>query len=233
MKLLRSSGFAVALLALACAMSGAAQSVADVARDSKQKKQESTRRVWTNDDLGSRALEIKLLGPPREHPPILAPFVSTPLPTVRRLLQVAKVQPGELVFDIGSGDGRIVIMAAEEFGARGVGIELDPLLVTLSQRAVEAHGLETRVQIIHANALDVDLSPADVVTVYLTPAGLKLVVLHLEQTLRPGTRVVSNVFKIPGWTPDAVSSSASEEIWLYRVPRKAGAEGAAAPLAPP
>jgi predicted RNA methylase len=133
------------------------------------------------------------------------------------MLLVAEVQPGEVVIDVGSGDGRIVMMAAEAFGAKGIGIELDEGLVGISRSLVTARGLDDQVQIIHANALDVDLSPADVITLYLEVEGLKLLRPHLEHTLRPGTRVVSYVSKIPEWTelPESVEE---EEVWLYRVP---------------
>lgn len=193
--------------------------LADIARESKQKRQESTRKVWTNDDLGMNFPEIKLLGPPRQHPPSLAPFKPTPMATVRRMLETANVQPGEMVFDIGSGDGRIVIMAAETFGARAVGIELNEALVAESRRAVAAKGLEDRVKIIQANALDVDLSPADVVTLYLTPDGIELLRPHLERTLRPGTRVVVYVDQIPGWTLDwRLGEDPWQDIFFYRAP---------------
>jgi predicted RNA methylase len=99
------------------------------------------------------------------------------------MLLVAEVQPGEVVIDVGSGDGRIVMMAAEAFGAKGIGIELDEGLVGISRSLVTARGLDDQVQIIHANALDVDLSPADVITLYLEVEGLKLLRPHLEHTL--------------------------------------------------
>ena len=195
----------------------AAQSLAEVAREARQKKEASTRAVWTNEDLREGLPELKLLRAPREHPPSLAPYVSSPLEQVRLMLSVAKVKPDELVIDVGSGDGRIVILAAEEYGARAIGIELDAELVAHSRSVVAARGLEKRVSILHANALDVDLSPADVVTAYLTPKAMEVLRSHLERTLRKGTRVVSNVFQIPGWEP-AAESLPKEEIWLYRVP---------------
>lgn len=195
----------------------AAQSLAEVAREARQKKEVSSRVVWTNEDLREGLPELKLLRAPREHPPSLGPYVTTPIERVRRMLAVAKVKPDELVVDIGSGDGRIVILAAEEFGARGIGIELDAELVAHSRSVVAARGLEDRVSILHANALDVDVSPADVVTLYVTREGVALLRPYLERTLRPGTRVVSNVSQIPGWEP-AAGSLPEEEIWLYRVP---------------
>jgi precorrin-6B methylase 2 len=214
-------GLSVALLVVATVglSEATAQSLADVARETKKKKEQSTRTVLTNEDLGRRGSfpEIRLLGAPRQHPPSLAPYQGSPLEAVRQILLVADVKPGEVVIDVGSGDGRIVMMAAEAFGAKGIGIELDEELVGISRSLVTARGLDGRVEIIHANALDVDLSPADVITLYLELDGLKLLRPHLEHTLRPGTRVVSYVSKIPEWTelPESVEE---EEVWLYRVP---------------
>lgn len=209
---------AVLLLWLLASAPAAAQSLAEIAREAKKKKEASTRAVWTNEDLREGLPELKLLGAPREHPPVLAPYVGTPLDRVRRMLRVAKVKPEEVVIDIGSGDGRIVILAAEEFGARAIGIELDAELVAHSRSVVVARGLEKRVSILHANALDVDLSPADVVTVYITPEGMALLKPHLAHTLRKGTRVVTNVVQVPGWALDPESPGREEEIYLYRVP---------------
>lgn len=205
------------LLMLVSSIAAAGQSLAEIARQTKEKNEKSEAKVWTNDDLGEALPEIRLLGPPRQHPPLLSPYLGSRFERVRLMLEVAKVQPGEVVIDIGSGDGRIVIMAAGEFDARGIGIELQEDLVEYSRREIAERGLENRVKIIHANALDVDLSPADVVTLYLTSEGLKLLRPHLEHTLRPGTRVVCNSIKIPGWTPEP-ESLPEQEIWLYRVP---------------
>jgi len=213
-----NAGSALLSLLLVSPLLSPAQSLADIARASKEKRQHSTRKVWTNDDLGPDFPEIKLVGPPRQHPPSLAPFKPTPMATVRRMLETANLQPGEMVFDIGSGDGRIVIMAAETFGARAVGIEIDQALVAQSRRAVAARGLEEKVKIIQANALDVDLSPADVVTIYLTPEGIELLRPHLERTLRPGTRVVVYVDQIPGWTLDwQLGEDRWQDIFFYQV----------------
>jgi hypothetical protein len=205
------------LLLVVSSIPAAGQSLAEVARETKEKNEKSEGKVWTNDDLGEALPEVRLLGPPREHPPSLAPYVPSRLDRVRLMLQVANVQPDEVVIDVGSGDGRIVIMAAGEFDARGIGIELDEALVEYSRREITLRGLENRAKIIHANALDVDLSPADVVTLYLTSEGVKLLLPHLEHTLRPGTRVVCNSLKIPEWTPEP-ESLPEQEIWLYRVP---------------
>ena len=210
--LVAAAGLSVLLLA----MTLGAQTLADVAREAKQKNQNSSRRVWTNDDLRTGIPPIRLL---REtvNPPSLAPFEASAQTVVAAMLGIAGVQPDELVIDVGSGDGRIVIMAAEQFKARGVGIEIDETLVAVSRQTIQQKGLEERVRIVQANALDVDLSPADVVTLYLTPRGLETLRPHLERTLRPGTRVVSNTFEVPGWTPAQTAEVEGKPIFLYRI----------------
>lgn len=196
---------------------GAAQSVAEAARAAREKKAESTAKVWTNDDLGSAFPEIKLLGHSLS-PPYLSGYEGSPENIVEAMLRLADVVPGEVVMDVGSGDGRIVILAAELFGARGIGIEIDKKWVDRSREAIAAKGLEDSVKILHANALDVDLSVADVVTTYLTAKGLETLRPHLERTLRPGTRVVCHRAEIPGWTPERVMKIDNREIYLYRAP---------------
>ena len=205
------------LLALVCPAAAQAQSLAEVARESKKKKEESTRKVWTNDELGTAFPTIKLLGK-AEKPISLGAYEPTPLPIVEAMLRLANVQPGEVVFDLGSGDGRIVIMAAEKFSARGVGIELDEKLVEESRAAVAAKGLEDEVRIVHADAFDVDLRPADVVTLYVGSAVLERLRAHMEQTMRSGTRVVSHQHEIPGWRPSQVLDLERVFLYLYRVP---------------
>jgi len=205
------------LLALACPVAAWAQSLAELARESKKKKEESTRKVWTNDELGTAFPQIRLLGK-AEKPISLGGYEPTPLPIVEAMLRLAGVQPGDVVFDLGSGDGRIVIMAAEKFGARGVGIEIDEKLVEESRKTVEAKRLQDKVKILHANAFDVDLRPADVVTLYVGSTTLELLRAHMERTMRPGTRVVSHQYEIPGWRPNQVLDLERVFLYLYRVP---------------
>ena len=217
-----SSILAVAALAAPFAALGRPQdkqSLAEIAAEAKRKKQESTRPVVTNEEMPAAAgfPGIQLLRQ-SANPPSLAPYEPTPMPLVEAMLELAEVQSDDVVFDIGSGDGRIVIAAAELFRARAVGIEIDSDLVARSRKTVEEKGLSEQVRIVHANALDVDLSPADVVTLYLTPDGLRLLRPHLEATLRSGTRVVCRTFEIDGWTPERIERRENEPVFLYRVP---------------
>jgi precorrin-6B methylase 2 len=129
----------------------------------------------------------------------LGPAIPTPQFLVDRMLEAGHVKPGELVYDLGSGDGRVVIAAAQQYGARAVGIELMPDLVRKARERIQSLGLADRVSIIEGSALRVDLSPADVVTMcFLTNSNLRLRP-HLERQLKIGARVVSNEFPIRGW----------------------------------
>lgn len=129
----------------------------------------------------------------------IAPFVASPLSVVRKMLEYAELKPGETLYDLGCGDGRIVIMAASEFGARAVGIELNKRLLKEIYRKEEVVKLGDNVQFIHGNLFDVDISPADVVTMYLTTGANEKVRPKLERELKPRARVVTHDFSIPGW----------------------------------
>jgi len=131
----------------------------------------------------------------------IAPFVASPLPVVRRMLVLAELKPGEILYDLGAGDGRAVIMAAQEFGARAVGVELREDLAKKALQTVYQLGLQDRVTILHSNLFDVDISPADVVFLYLTTSANEKVKPKLEAELKPGARVVSHDYEIIGWKP--------------------------------
>jgi len=136
----------------------------------------------------------------------IAPYVGSPLPVVRQMLTLAEVQPGEVVYDLGSGDGRVVIMAAQEFGARAVGVELRGDLVKQAQNRVSELGLQGRVKIFQSDLFDMDVSPADVVFLYLTTSANEKVKPKLESELRRGARVVSHDYEVLGWRPFKVNN---------------------------
>jgi 16S rRNA A1518/A1519 N6-dimethyltransferase RsmA/KsgA/DIM1 with predicted DNA glycosylase/AP lyase activity len=131
----------------------------------------------------------------------LAPYLSTPLDVVEKMLEAAKLKSGETLYDLGSGDGRIIIMAAEKYGAIAVGVELDEGRARESRQKIRKMALEERVQVIHGNIMDVDINSADVVTLYLTTRANTTIKPKLEAELKPGTRVVSHDYEIRGWTP--------------------------------
>ncbi|MBZ5513796.1 MAG: class I SAM-dependent methyltransferase [Acidobacteriia bacterium] len=154
-------------------------------------------------------------GPPRSDR--FTPFVPTPPLVVEKMLELAAVGPDDIVYDLGSGDGRIVIAAAQKFGARAVGVEIRSELWKESSEAIARLGLEKRVRILHDDMFAVELGPATVVTLYqLTDVNDRLRPL-LEKKLRPGTRVVANDFPIPGWTPQEVVNATSENGSQYKL----------------
>jgi protein-L-isoaspartate O-methyltransferase len=139
------------------------------------------------------------------------PFITTPPEVVERMLEMAGTRADDLVVDLGSGDGRIVIAAARKYGARGLGIELDGKLVRKSRENAEAAGVSNQVRFVEGDVLAVDISQATVVTVYLLPALMQKLQARFIDELAPGTRIVSHAFGMAGWPPDR-----SETVRLTR-----------------
>jgi predicted RNA methylase len=129
----------------------------------------------------------------------ISPFVASPAAVVRRLLTLAQLRPDEVLYDLGAGDGRPVIMAAQEFGARAIGIELREDLAKRTAQKVYDLSLQESVKIINEDLFKVDLSPADVVYMYLTTSANEKVRPKLEAELKSGARVVSHDYEITGW----------------------------------
>jgi SAM-dependent methyltransferase len=130
------------------------------------------------------------------------PFITTPEEVVERMLELAGTRADDLVVDLGSGDGRIVILAARKFGARGLGIELDQRLVQKSREYARAAGVADRVSFVQGDVLTADISKASVVTVYLLPQLIGQLQQRFTGELRPGTRIVSHAFGMAGWPAD-------------------------------
>lgn len=154
----------------------------------------------------------------------LAPYVNSPTSVVERMLTLANLKPGETLYDLGSGDGRVVIAAASKYGAKAVGIELSERLVKNSSEKIKEAGLEEKVSVVHANLLDADISKADVVTLYLLRDSNDLVRPKLESSLKPGARVVSHDYEIRGWKPIKVDKPEANHrehvLYLYEMPQK-------------
>lgn len=131
----------------------------------------------------------------------IAPFVASPLPVVRHMLTLVDLKPGEAFYDLGSGDGRTVVMAAQEFGARAVGVELREDLAKKALATIHELGIQDRVTIVQNDMFKINLSPANVVFLYLTTSANDKVKPKLEKELKPGTRVVSHDYEILGWKP--------------------------------
>ena len=147
----------------------------------------------------------------------LSDWEGTPVPVVEKMLELAHLRPGEVLYDLGSGDGRIVIMAAQKFGVRAVGIELDPRRCKLSRERIDRLGLIEQVQIIQGDVLEQDLTPADVVTVYMTRYAMQKLTPRLDKFLRDGTRVVICVDELPGKKPTQSVSVTAENNRTYNL----------------
>jgi len=155
-----------------------------------------------------------------------APYRTTPVDIVESMLDLAKVERGDIVYDLGSGDGRIVITAAQKYGARAVGLELDPELVRKSQANARAAGVGHLVQFYVQDIFTADFSNASVVTLYLLPEANLLLRPKLERQLKPGARIVSHDFGMGDWQPDDVRETSDGEenfytLYLWRIPEKA------------
>lgn len=159
-------------------------------------------------------------GPPGSYLEHIVPYVPTPEDIVEKMLELAKVEPADVVYDLGSGDGRIVITAAQKFGARAVGVELDPDLYKQSSDRIKELDLEGQAQILHENMFNVNVRRATVVTLYLLTAVNEKLRPLLERQLRPGARIVCHDFQVPGWEPektiDVISKNGiSHRLYLY------------------
>jgi SAM-dependent methyltransferase len=148
-------------------------------------------------------------------------YEPTPLPVVRAMLELADVGPQDVVYDLGSGDGRILITAATEFGARGVGIEIDPALVTRAQANSQEAGVEDKVEFRLGDMYAADVRPATVVTLFLHPEPNLKLRQKLRSDLRAGSRVVSYVWDMADWTPEEVHRVNRHRIFLWRIPPRA------------
>jgi len=137
---------------------------------------------------------------------------------IRQMLQMAELKPNELVYDLGCADGRVLIVAAQEFGARGVGIEIDPLRFRLARWRVRRAGLEDQITLVQDSFHNQDLSKADVVTLYLVQAMINRLAPKLARELRPGARLVSNTFVVPGLKIARYDRPA--DLRLYTIPKK-------------
>jgi len=163
----------------------------------------------------------------REDAADLAPFVPTPPEVVARMLEVAAIGPEDIVYDLGCGDGRTVIAAAKTRGARGVGIELDTALVEQCRAAAKREGVGGLVRFLRMDAAKARLTDATALVLYLLPESLEALAPLFERDLRPGARIVSHDYKIPGWDGRIVRTEVlpaegdrDHRVILYRMPEK-------------
>ena len=169
------------------------------------------------------ALVIPLLSPPAlaQQPTSLAPYVPTPMDVVNRMLELAVVTKDDVVYDLGCGDGRIVIAAAQRFGAHGVGIDIDPERIAEANANAERAGVQDLVTFIQQDAMQADVSEATVVALYLLSSSNVKLRPILTTQLRSGSRIVSHAFRMGDWEPDETHQFEDERgnmrtIYLWR-----------------
>jgi protein-L-isoaspartate O-methyltransferase len=160
----------------------------------------------------------------RDYANYLAPFVSSPPSVVDRMLEVADLRPGQVLFDLGSGDGRVLITAVQRYKVKGVGVEISASLCKATEDRIKALKLSDRVRVIHDDMMNVDLSPADVVIIYLETKSNEILRPKLEKSLRPGARVISHDFAVSGWkanrTEQLDAFRRPHTIYIYDMPPK-------------
>lgn len=144
------------------------------------------------------------------------PFISSPPEVVRRMLESVEIQDGDIVYDLGSGDGRILISAVQNFKARkAVGVEIRDDLVKTAREEIRKAGIEDRAQVLQGDMLQAPLSEADVITLFLTTSANERLRPKLEKELRGGVRIVSHDYEIVGWKPAKVENMGQHTIYLY------------------
>jgi SAM-dependent methyltransferase len=144
-------------------------------------------------------------------------FVPTPSDVIDAMLRLAGVTADDVVYDLGSGDGRIVIAAAEKYGARGVGVEIDPQLVRAAERRARKRGVADKVTFVKGNLFTADISSATVVTLYLSGSINRRLAPKLMRELKPGARVVSHRFDMYDWRPDQEAKVGGRNVYLWTI----------------
>jgi len=150
-------------------------------------------------------------------------YVGTPYDLVSRMLEMAKVRKGDLVVDLGCGDARMLVLAAQKYGSRGIGYDIDPDMVRASRNNAKRNNVEGLVKIVQADIFKVDIREADVLPVYLLP-DMNLKLLPQFETLKPGSRLVFHNYDLEGIVPDKVVEVVSNEddsrhtLYLYTTP---------------
>jgi hypothetical protein len=194
----------------------------------KMGKKSITRRIYRGRPYSFRLNEDNELylydgSHGRTDAPDLAPYVPTPMFVVEKMLEMAHVDGEDILFDLGCGDGRIVIAAAEKYGARGVGIDIDPMRISESIANAILAGVEDRVEFLQQDVMKIDFSKATILALYLLPESLEMLRPLFEHMLAPGTYVVSHNYSIPGWQEKEVDYVSLEEdrdrihtIYVYR-----------------
>lgn len=191
--------------------------------------------------LVASAVPAQEVPQPEKQPIMAGPYVPSPDTVVSQMLEMAGVGPDDVLIDLGSGDGRIVLTAATLRGARGLGVEIQEKLVAASIEAAARAGVADRARFARQDLFTTDVSQASVVTIYLLPETVNLLRDKLQRELRPGTRVISHDYPIAGWLPESwkrldepekkgVTGQPSAVVYLYRIPARVdGRWGASLP----
>lgn len=148
-------------------------------------------------------------------------FVPTRHVVADAMLKLARVRPDDVVYDLGSGDGRIVILAAQKYGARGFGVEIDPRLIEIAREVAREGQVADRVTFVEGDLFTTDLSKATVVTLYLSSRVNRQLEPKLRRQLQPGTRIVSHQFRIGNWVPDeTIRADDGTDLFLWIIPSR-------------
>jgi precorrin-6B methylase 2 len=147
-------------------------------------------------------------------------FVPTPEAVVDAMLEVAKVNKNDVVYDLGCGDGRIPVTAAQKYGARGVCVDIDPQRIKEAEERVRTHDVEDRVKVVEADLFTLDISEATVVTLYLLPSLNQKLIPKLKSELKPGTRIVSHAFDMGDWKPEKELTVDGRKVYFWTIPRR-------------
>ena len=147
-------------------------------------------------------------------------FVPTPQEVVDEMLKMAEVKKGDVIYDLGSGDGRIVITAAKKFGTRGVGIDIDPQRIKEAEQNAQTAGVANLVKFRNEDLFAANISEATVVTLYLLDTLNEKLRPKLWRELKPGTRIVSHAFRMGDWPPEKTANVNGRQVYFWRVPAK-------------
>lgn len=167
-----------------------------------------------NETVGTAAQQVQ------DKPNLDVPYVPTPQPIVDEMLRLANVQKDEMVYDLGCGDGRIVITAAQKYGAKGIGVDLDPERIADSNKNAQTANVTDKVKFVQGDLFKMDFKDADVLMMYLLPEVNLRLRPKILNDLKPGTRVVSHAFDMKEWEPDERSNPMGARVYLWIVPAK-------------
>jgi SAM-dependent methyltransferase len=194
--------------ALALESSASQVQTAGVARPQSDTRQSGTSGAVTQPEAGTRYRQPDVI------------YVPTPRAVIDAMLRIAKVQADDVIYDLGCGDGRIVITAAQEYGARGIGIDIDPQRIREANENARQAGVTDRVRFLNEDLFEADISQATVVTLYLLESLNEKLRPKLLRELRPGTRIVSHDFKMGDWEPEQAIEMNGHRVYFWTVPAR-------------